>query len=106
LPELADVPTARELIKDPDAREFLEFAELPFFIAWPVAGPAGMPADRLAALQKAFVEMTADPAFLDDAKRMSFEVDVVPGPKVAELIEAASKTRPQLRERFLSLVSQ
>ena len=106
LPELPDVPTARELVTDPEAREFLEFAELPFFIAWPIAGPAGMPADRLAALQQAFVQMTADPGFMEDAKRMSFEVDVVPGPKVAELISAASKTRPELRERFLSLVSQ
>ena len=106
LAELADVPTARELITDPEAREFLEFAELPFFIAWPVAGPAGMPADRLAAMQKAFVEMTADAGFLEDAKRMSFEVDVVPGQKVTELIAAAAKTRPALRERFLSLVSQ
>jgi tripartite-type tricarboxylate transporter receptor subunit TctC len=106
LAELADVPTARELVTDPEAREFLEFAELPFFIAWPIAGPAGMPADRLAALQKAFVEMTADPSFMEDAKRMSFEVDVVPGQKVTELIAAAAKTRPALRERFLSLVSQ
>jgi tripartite-type tricarboxylate transporter receptor subunit TctC len=106
LPELADVPTARELVTDPEAREFLEFAELPFFIAWPIVGPAGMPADRLTALQEAFVQMTTDRSFMEDAKRMFFEVDVVPGPKVMELISAASKTRPELRERFLSIVSQ
>jgi tripartite-type tricarboxylate transporter receptor subunit TctC len=106
LPELADVPTARELVTDPEAREFLEFAELPFFIAWPIVGPAGMPADRLTALQEAFVQMTTDRSFMEDAKRMFFEVDVVPGPKVMELISAASKTRPELRKRFLSIVSQ
>ena len=106
LPELQDVPTARELVSDPEQRELLEFAELPFFIAWPLAGPYGIPADRLKALQEAFLAMAADRAFLEEARRMSFEVDPVPGPKVSELIAQAAKTKTALREKFLALVSQ
>jgi tripartite-type tricarboxylate transporter receptor subunit TctC len=106
LPELQDVPTARELVSDPEQREFLEFAELPFFIAWPLAGPYGIAADRLKALQEGFLAMAADPVFLEEAHRMSFEVDPVPGPKVSELIAQAAKTKASLRDRFLALVSQ
>jgi hypothetical protein len=50
--------------------------------------------------------MAADRAFLEEARRMSFEVDPVPGPKVSELIAQAAKTKTALREKFLALVSQ
>ena len=41
LPELADVPTGRELTGDPGALALIEFAELPFFMALPFNDAAG-----------------------------------------------------------------
>ena len=105
LPELADVPTARELVKDPGEMPFLEFAEMPFFIALPLAGPAGIPQDRLKALQAAFMAMASDQAFIDDAKKMNYEVDPISGDAVLEAIQQASKTPPDLMARFKTLVS-
>ena len=49
LDELAGVPTARELVHDPAQRKFLAFAELPFFMALPVAGADRDPRERMAA---------------------------------------------------------
>ncbi len=43
LPELSDVPTGRELIKDPKDLALLEFAEQPFFMAVPFVAPPGVP---------------------------------------------------------------
>jgi tripartite-type tricarboxylate transporter receptor subunit TctC len=105
-PEVPDVPTARELVKDPDQLAFLEFAEMPFFIALPVAGPAGIPTDRVKALQDGFMAMAADPAFLEDANRMKYDVDPISGQAVAEAISEAAKASPDVMARFKSLISQ
>jgi tripartite-type tricarboxylate transporter receptor subunit TctC len=105
-PEVPDVPTARELVKDPNQLAFLEFAEMPFFIACPVAGPAGMPPDRLKALQDGFMAMAADPAFLADAKKMKYDVDPISGQAVAEAIAEAAKASPDVKARFKALISQ
>lgn len=106
LAELPNVPTARELVTDPEKQQFLAFAELPFFIAWPLAAPRGVPPERLKALQDAFMEMTRDKDFLSDAKKMSFEVDPVSGPVVRNLIAEAAKTNPAMMRKFKELVSQ
>jgi tripartite-type tricarboxylate transporter receptor subunit TctC len=68
LPELSDVPTGRELVKDQKDLALLEFAEQPFFMAIPFAAPPGVPADRANALQDAFMKMTSDPDYLADAE--------------------------------------
>src|SRR5262249_18385126 len=54
LPELPDVPTARELTKDPNALSLIAFAEAPFFMALPLVAPPDLPPDRAKALQTAF----------------------------------------------------
>jgi tripartite-type tricarboxylate transporter receptor subunit TctC len=105
LPELSDVPTARELVQEPTELSLIEFAEMPFFIALPLAGPAGIPPDRLKALQEAFMAMAEDKAFLNDAKKMSFEVDPISGDAVLNAIRHASQTTPDVMSRFKALVS-
>jgi tripartite-type tricarboxylate transporter receptor subunit TctC len=105
LPELSDVPTARELVKDTADFSLLEFAELPFFTALPIAGPAGVPPDRLKAMQQAFMAMTTDAAFLEDAKKMNFDIDPIDGDAVKEALLHASKTPPELMARFNTLIS-
>ena len=50
LPELGDVPTARELVTNAEDRALLEFAELPFFMSLPLAGSGDFPADRAKAV--------------------------------------------------------
>jgi tripartite-type tricarboxylate transporter receptor subunit TctC len=79
LPELSDVPTARELVTDPDDSALLHFAELPFFTAFPIAGPAGVPPDRVKALSDAVIAMTKDADFRADAKKVNFDIDPIDG---------------------------
>lgn len=105
LGELADVPTARELVKDPVQQKFLTFAELPFFIALPVAAPSGVPTERIQALQTAFMAMAADQAFLEDAKKMNYSVDPISGDAVHEQIAEAATAPADILSRFKELVS-
>jgi tripartite-type tricarboxylate transporter receptor subunit TctC len=105
LDELADVPTARELVQDPAESKFLTFAELPFFIALPLAAPSGIPAERVEALQAAFMAMAGDDAFLGDARKMSYAVDPISGAAVRAQIAEASTTPADVLARFRELVS-
>ena len=92
LPALPDVPTGRELVTDEKMRALLEFAELPFFMALPFLAPPGLPADRAAALQKAFMDMTRDNEFQADAEKMKVELSPIDGDAVAKLVAQSAKT--------------
>lgn len=104
LPELGDIPIGRELLSDPNDLALLEFAELSFFIALPFTAPPNVPADRVAALQKAFMDMTRDKVFLEDAARANFELSPIDGPAVRAIIEKMSKTPPEVIRRYVDIV--
>ncbi|MDB5595070.1 MAG: family tricarboxylate transporter, receptor protein [Hyphomicrobiales bacterium] len=104
--DMPDVPTGRELVSDPKDSALLAFAELPFFMAMPFAGPPEIPADRVKALQEGFMAMTKDPAFLADAQKIGIDISAIDGNAVRKLIEDASKTPPDVLARFKKLVAE
>ena len=67
-PDFADVPTGRELTKDPAMLSLIDFAEIPFFMSLPFVAPPGVPADRVKALQEAFMAMCRDKAVLEEGR--------------------------------------
>lgn len=70
-----DVPTLAELVSDPKAKQAAEFisAEAAFGRAFFL--PPGVPADRVAALRKAFEAMIKDPIVLADAAKKRLPID-------------------------------
>ena len=100
LPELPDVPTGRELAKDPNAQALLEFAELPFFMALPFVAPPDVPADRAKALQTAFMAMCKDQAFLDDAQKLGLDISPIDGAGIEKLLTRAAATPKDVIDRF------
>ena len=100
LPELPDVPTGRELVKDAASQALLEFAELPFFMALPFVAPPDIPADRANALQTAFMAMCEDPAFLDDAKRLGLDISPIDAAAIGKLLDRAAVTPKGVIDRF------
>ena len=104
--QFPDIPTGRELVSDPADRALVAFAELPFFMALPFAAPPGVPADRAAALKAAFMKTMADPAFLDDAKKIGIDVSAIDGDAVRKLIVDAGATPKDVLARFKTLVGE
>ncbi len=104
LASLPDVPTGRELASNPADRALIEFAEMPFFMAFPFAAPVGVPEDRAKALQTAFMKMAADPDFLVDARRVNIDISAIDGEAITSLIAAASKTPPDVLARFKTMI--
>jgi tripartite-type tricarboxylate transporter receptor subunit TctC len=60
-----------------------------------IAIPPGVPADRAAALRKAYEDTLRDPAFLKDALPRKFEIDPIPGKQVQIFVtELMSTPKP------------
>ena len=91
-PQLPNVPTGRELTRDPRMLALLEFAELPFFMALPFVAPPGLPPERAAALRAAFVAMCRDATFLDEARSAKLDISAIDGEAVRLLLAKAAAT--------------
>lgn len=93
-PDYKDVPNALELATDANGRAALELLFAQLALGRPVLGPPEMPADRAAALQKAFNSTMTDPQFVADAEKTRVELrwfDAAKMKDVMERMEAAPK---------------
>ena len=91
-----DVPTVGELAKDEKTKQVLRLIFSPQGMDRPILAPPGVPAERVAALRKAFDAATKDPRWLAEAQKQNLEIDAVPGEKVAKIIEEAYKSSPEV----------
>ena len=105
VPEVPDVPIARELISDPGDRALLEFAELPFFMALPFVAPPDIPPDRARILKTAFMAMASDETFRADMRKVGILTSPIDGDAVAALVEQAARTPADIRARFTKLLA-
>jgi tripartite-type tricarboxylate transporter receptor subunit TctC len=105
LPDFPDLPIARERVKNPDDFALLDFAELPFFMALPVVAPPGIPADRVAILRTAFMDMAQDETFRAEMLKAGIMTSPIDGFAVTRLLEKAAQAQEPIRQRFARLLS-
>jgi tripartite-type tricarboxylate transporter receptor subunit TctC len=98
-PDLPDVPLLREFARTTQERQVLDFMSLAVAIGRPIATTPGAPAERVAALRKAFDETLRDPAFIADAQRQRLEIRAMAGGELADLVRRVIETPAELRER-------
>lgn len=103
LAALADVPTARELAKDPAARALIELAEAPMLMAYPFALAPGVPADRVALLRTAFEKTVKDPAYVSEMKAKKLEYSPRSGAELQKIIADIAKAPKSAIDRFNAL---
>lgn len=84
-PELADVPYGPDLVKNEEDRLLFEAAYGPLTLGRPFLMPPEVPADRLAAVRKAFMEMIKDPEFRNEAEKLGLQID---NPRSGEQLQA------------------
>jgi tripartite-type tricarboxylate transporter receptor subunit TctC len=105
LPELADVPTGRELAPDENARALIAFAELPFFMALPFVGPPDLPRERAKLLQDAFAEMCKDKDFVADAQKIGLDVSPIGAGQLVDLLVRSAATPAAVIARYNAIMS-
>ncbi|HEY8578979.1 MAG TPA: tripartite tricarboxylate transporter substrate-binding protein [Beijerinckiaceae bacterium] len=94
LPQFPDTPIARELAPDERARLIVSLVESPYRLARPYIAPAGLPADRLATLQKAFLETARDPEFVKEAQKLDLDVSPLGGDEIKALVKEIAAAPP------------
>lgn len=87
LPEFPNTPVARELAETPRAKLILSIIESPYRLARPYIAPAGIPEDRLDALQKGFMATAKDKAFLAEANKLNLDISPLPGSEIKEMVK-------------------
>ncbi len=100
------VPWVFDFIKSPEDRKAVELIlSQQVFQRSYIAPPDTTPAN-LAILRAAFDKTMADPAFLEDAKKMRVEIEALPGAKVEEVIRNLYASPKPVVERARRVIRQ
>ena len=102
-PDFPDVPTGRELTKDPAMLSLIDFAEIPFFMSLPFVAPPGVPADRVKALQEAFMAMCRDKGVLEEAAKLGIEMSPIDADEILRLVGRMAATPKEVIARYNAL---
>src|SRR6266478_1480324 len=89
LRDLPDVPSALDLVTDSGNRQVLELILIRQEAGRPFAAPPGVPADRLAALRRAFDATLADGEIRADADKAQLEIEPLTAGEIETLLALA-----------------
>jgi tripartite-type tricarboxylate transporter receptor subunit TctC len=104
-PELKHVPLAIKYAKTDEARELLNIVNGAYGItARPYSVPPGVPPERLALLQKAFMETTKDPELLAEAKKAKLEFKPVDGATIAKTFAGFYNLKEPTKAKLRAIV--
>jgi tripartite-type tricarboxylate transporter receptor subunit TctC len=102
-PELPDLPSALDFVRNDDDRKVLELFFTQKTIARPVIAPPGVPADRIATLRAAFAALATDRDFLADAVRSGLDVAPISGEAVDKVVALIAGTPADVADRFAKI---
>lgn len=104
LAELPNVPSALDLVSDPQNKQVMELILMRQEAGRPFAAPPGTPPDRVAALRQAFDATLADPAFVAEAQKTRLEIDPLTGREIATMLAKAYAAPKPIVARAAALV--
>jgi tripartite-type tricarboxylate transporter receptor subunit TctC len=104
LHDLPDVPSALDLVENPDNRKVMELILIRQEAGRPFAAPPDTPADRVAALRDAFQETLKDPEFIAEAEKTQLEIEPLSGQEIDKLLAKAYGAPKAIVERAAELV--
>jgi len=104
-PDFPDVPTARELARNDEARALIEVSELSYRISRPFAAPPGVPPARAKALQDAFVAVQQDADYRAEAARLKLDVTPIGSREVLETIDEIAAAPPYVLDYLRRLMA-
>jgi tripartite-type tricarboxylate transporter receptor subunit TctC len=99
-----DAPTMMELTDDPVAKKMLEFMMLQTATARAIFAPPDVPAERVAALRRAFDATARDPGFVGEMEKALFEVDPNTGEETQAAVARLISTSPDIAAKVLEAV--
>jgi tripartite-type tricarboxylate transporter receptor subunit TctC len=102
-PDMPDLPSFAELTSG-EERQMVQILDAPDDVGVGFYMASGIPADRAAALRKAFWEMMHDRKFLDEAARLEAPIAPVPAEEVQRVVASIYATPPSVIERLKQVI--
>jgi tripartite-type tricarboxylate transporter receptor subunit TctC len=103
-PDLPNVPLIMDLAKTDEQKQILRLIFARQVMGRPYFAPPGVPADRAAALRKAFMETMQDKDFLADAEKAQLEITPVSGEEVQKLVTEVYATPPEIAKKAAAIL--
>lgn len=98
--DMPDIPTVGELARTPTDRKAIEVLAAQMDLGRSFFMPPGVPADRVAALRKAFDATIRDKGFLAEAKRADSDILYGSGPEMEQVIAGVLDAPPEAIARL------
>jgi len=103
-PDAPHIPVVKDLAKTEEARDLLELMASTTAVGRVFILPPGVPADRAAALRKAFADTMKDPGFVAEAAKRKMDLDILSGEEVQKIVVKSVRTPPELVAKFKKAV--
>jgi tripartite-type tricarboxylate transporter receptor subunit TctC len=103
-PDMPELPSFAELTSG-EERQMVQILDAPDDVGVGFFMASGIPADRAAALRKAFWEMMHDQKFLAEATRLEAPIAPVPADEVQRVVSTIYSTPPAVIERLKKVIT-
>jgi tripartite-type tricarboxylate transporter receptor subunit TctC len=103
-PDFPDVPNMLDQAKTPEQRQALEFIFAQLQISRAIAAPPSLPEARVATLRKAFDATTADPAFIEEARKLNLDLLPINGVETTNVVQRFFSSPGSVVERVRAAV--
>ena len=103
-PDLPDVPLIMDLAKTDQERAMMTLVFARQTMGRPFMAPPGVPADRVAALRKAFMATMTDKEFLAEADKGQIEITPVSGEELQALVAKGYAVDPAIAKRVADMI--
>ncbi|HTI86910.1 MAG TPA: hypothetical protein VL966_09925 [Alphaproteobacteria bacterium] len=104
-PDLKDVPLMMDLAKNPDDRAVLRLMSSDVAFARPFATTPGVPAERVAALRRAFDETMKDPDVIAECERANRDLSPSTGEQVQSVVKEVLGASPAVLARVNAIIT-
>jgi tripartite-type tricarboxylate transporter receptor subunit TctC len=102
--DLQHIPLIMDLAKTKEQKQILRLVFARQVMGRPFVAPPDVPADRVAALRKAFMDTMKDKEFLAEAEKAKLEIQAVSGQELQNVIKESYETSPELAEKTADLL--
>jgi tripartite-type tricarboxylate transporter receptor subunit TctC len=104
-PDLTDVPLMMDLAKNPEDRAVLRLLSSDVAFARPIATTPGVPAERVAALRRAFDATMKDPDVIGECERANRDLSASTGEEVQAVVKDVLAASPAVLVRVNAIIN-
>ncbi len=97
-PDFPNLPLVLDFARTPQDKQVMELILASQHWGRPFVMPPDVPKDRVAAMRKAFIDVTKDEQFLTETKKLGLDLDIVTGAEIDDLLKRVYATPAEIIE--------